>query len=184
MGLPNDAPAVDVLESIAVSEPAGPPADFSTLYRREFHAVVALVFGLSGSRTAAEDLAQDAFAAAHRKWDRVGAYDDPGAWVRRVAMNHAVSGVRRRAAEVRALVRIGGRRELPAPLAERDAEVWKAIRALPVRQAQAVALFYVEDRTVAEIAAVLGCSEGTVKTHLYRARQSLSAALGEPEEAP
>jgi len=47
--------------------------------------VVALVYGLSGSRSAGEELAQEAFLAASRRWDEVSAYDDPGAWVRRVA---------------------------------------------------------------------------------------------------
>jgi predicted RNA polymerase sigma factor len=46
---------------------------------------------------------------AHRQWGRIGGYDDPGAWVRRVAANLAVSRVRRRLAEARALVRLAGR---------------------------------------------------------------------------
>ena len=57
---------------------------FEELYRRDFTAVVGLVYALSGSRHAAEELAQDAFLAAHRAWGRIGGYDDPGAWVRRV----------------------------------------------------------------------------------------------------
>jgi RNA polymerase sigma-70 factor (ECF subfamily) len=65
-----------------------------------------------------------------------------------------------------------------------DAHVWEAVRALPRRQAQVVALVYLEDLSVAETAAVLGCGEGTVKTHLRRARSSLAQRLGtsEPEE--
>jgi RNA polymerase sigma factor (sigma-70 family) len=186
VGPPGSVDGTVVLESDLVpdeqrEDPAF-PADFAAFYRRDFAAVVGLVYGLSGSRPAAEDLAQEAFAAAHRGWDRIGAYDDPGAWVRRVAMNRAVSGVRRRASEARALLRLGGRRELPAPLAEHDERVWRAIRALPARQAQTIALFYVEDRSVAEIAAVLDCAEGTVKTHLHRARHALAVALAVPGE--
>ena len=52
-------------------------ADLETLYRRDFAAVLALVYGLSGSRSAAEEITQDAFAAAHRSWSTVGGYDDP-----------------------------------------------------------------------------------------------------------
>jgi DNA-directed RNA polymerase specialized sigma24 family protein len=57
---------------------------FEDLYRREFRAVLALAYALSGNRWVAEDLAQDTFLAAHREWARIGLYDDPGAWVRRV----------------------------------------------------------------------------------------------------
>ena len=152
---------------------------FEELYRRDFTAVVGLVYALSGSRHAAEELAQDAFLAAHRAWDRVGAYDEPGAWVRRVAVNRAVSSLRRRSVEARTLVRLAGQRPLPDPLPE-DAEVfWRAVRRLPKRQAQALALHYLEDRPVKDIATVLECAEATVKVHLHRGRQALAAALGE-----
>ena len=64
---------------------------FEHFYRAEYRAVVGLAYALSGSRLAAEDIAQDAFIAAHRAWDRVGTYDQPGAWVRRVVANLSVS---------------------------------------------------------------------------------------------
>ena len=51
------------------------------------------------------------------------------------------------------------------------------MRALPARQAQAVALHYLEDRSLAEIARILGCAEGTVKAHLHRGRRALADAL-------
>jgi RNA polymerase sigma-70 factor (ECF subfamily) len=53
------------------------------------------------------------------------------------------------------------------------------VRRLPKRQAQAVALHYLEDRSVEDIAAILECSTGTVKQHLHRARRRLAALLGE-----
>lgn len=173
-----------------VVERAGPPGatirpavDFDDLYRWHWRPVVALVYGLSGSRAGAEELAQDAFLAAHRHWDRVRDYDDPGAWVRRVAVNLAVSSLRRRAAEARAMARAGARRRpVPDELAPEDEAFWRAVRALPARQAQAVALHYLEDRPVAEIAAILECAEGTVKVHLHRARRALAVALREDEE--
>jgi RNA polymerase sigma-70 factor (ECF subfamily) len=56
------------------------------------------------------------------------------------------------------------------------------VRALPPRQAQVVALHYVEDRSVADIAAVLGTAEGTIKAHLFKARAALAAALGVTDE--
>jgi len=151
---------------------------FDELYRRDFRALVALAAGLSGSRSAAEELVQEAFLAAHRRWERIAAYDDPSAWIRRVVVNRSVSVVRRRMAEGRALTRVGGRRVLPDALPERDEAVWCAVRALPKRQAQVVALYYVEDHSVAEIARVLECAEGTVKAHLHKARRALSRTLG------
>jgi RNA polymerase sigma-70 factor (ECF subfamily) len=60
-----------------------------------------------------------------------------------------------------------------------DAEAfWAAVRRLPKRQAQVVALHYIDELSVADIGDVLGCAEGTVKTHLHRARRALAAALG------
>jgi DNA-directed RNA polymerase specialized sigma24 family protein len=85
---------------------AGRARRFEDVYLQEFASVFGLAYALTGGRWAAEDIAQDAFVDAHRQWGRVGGYDDPGAWVRRVAANLAVSGVRRRLAEARALVRL------------------------------------------------------------------------------
>ena len=58
------------------------------------------------------------------------------------------------------------------------AEVWAAVRALPRRQAQAVALRYLDDLPLKGIGEILGCSPGTVKTHLARARKRLGDVLG------
>jgi RNA polymerase sigma factor (sigma-70 family) len=153
---------------------------FDELYRRDYRRLVALAYGLSGSRSAAEELAQEAFLAAHRRWGEIGAYDDPSAWLRRVVVNRSVSLLRRRVAEGLALARLGARRELPAALPEFDEVVWRAVRALPRRQAQVVALRYIDDRPVAAIAAILGCAEGTVKAHLHQARHPLSRTLAHP----
>jgi RNA polymerase sigma-70 factor (ECF subfamily) len=157
---------------------------FDQLYRSDYRRLVALAYGLSGSRAAAEELAQEAFLAAHRRWGEIGAYDDPSAWLRRVVVNRSVSLLRRRVAEGLALARLGARRELPAALPESDEVVWRAVRALPRRQAQVVALHYIDDRPVADIAAILGCAEGTVKAHLHQARQTLSRTLSHPLLAP
>ena len=54
-----------------------------------------------------------------------------------------------------------------------------AVAALPGQQRAAVALFYVEDRTTAEIAEILGCSESTARVHLHRGRQALALTLKE-----
>jgi RNA polymerase sigma-70 factor (ECF subfamily) len=162
------------------SEPLIRPAPeaFEEFYGREYLAVVGLAYALSGSRWGAEDLAQEAFMAAHRDWERIGLYDRPAAWVRRVVANLSVSAFRRRVAEAKALARVPfGRDELLPDLAEGDPEFWAAIRSLPRRQAQVVALHYLEDRSVADIAEILDVTPGTVKRHLHDGRQALVRRL-------
>jgi len=151
---------------------------FEEFYGREFRAVVGLAYALSGSRSSAEDLAQEAFLVAHRDWGRVGTYDQPEVWVRRVVANLSVSAFRRRVVEAKTLARmaLGYTPALPELSAD-DAEFWGAVRSLPRRQAQVIALHYLEDRPVSEIAEILGTAEGTVKKHLYDARRALASRL-------
>lgn len=158
-----------------------PALSFDDFYRAHFRHVLALAYALTGSRWAAEDLAQEAFVAAHRNWDRVRQYDRGDLWIRRVATNLAVSRVRRRMAEAKGLLKVAtSRPPSVAPLDPDDGSVWREVRALPVRQAQALVLRYVEDRSVRDIAEILGCAEGTVKAHLSRGRAALAARLGLP----
>lgn len=152
--------------------------DFESFYRREYRGVVALAFALSGSRHAAEDIAQDSFLAAHRRWEEIGRHDQPLAWLRRVVANKSASAIRRRVAEARALTRLAGRsRSVIAPLEEHDAVFWRAVRALPVRQRHVVALHYLFDLSVVDVAATLDISDGAVKAHLHKARASLARRL-------
>ena len=74
-------------------------------------------------------------------------------------------------------------RPLPVVLAPAHDDFWDHVRRLPRRQAQSVALRYVCDLEVAEIARTLGCSEGSVKVHLSRAREALSVQLRPDVEA-
>ncbi|MEX2134339.1 MAG: SigE family RNA polymerase sigma factor [Acidimicrobiia bacterium] len=154
-------------------------AGFDNFYRRELPAVVGLAYVLSGSRSGAEDLAQEGFIAALKRWDQIGRYDDPGAWVRRVVANRAVSRFRRRAAEARALTRLGRPDYRVPDLTPEGVATWEAVRRLPKRQAQVIALRYLDGRKVSDIAEILGCSEATVKTHLQRAKHTLAQQLGE-----
>lgn len=93
-------PEVDRWSDVEIPEP------FARFFRAEYPAVVSLVYGLSGSRAAAEDVAQEAFLRAHRDWRRVESMDSPEGWVRRVAMNLARSRWRRLRAETMALARL------------------------------------------------------------------------------
>jgi RNA polymerase sigma-70 factor (ECF subfamily) len=155
---------------------------FASFYERERASVLGLAFVLCGRLGVAEELTQEAFLRAFRDWDRLAGYDEPGAWVRRVVANLATSSWRRRASETKAMVRLRARREPPQELHTDDDEFWASVRALPTRQAQCVALHYLEDRPVAEIAEVLGIAEPTVRVHLHAGRKALAATLGETVE--
>jgi RNA polymerase sigma-70 factor (ECF subfamily) len=153
---------------------------FDSFYRREYPRAVAVAYALTGSGAVAEDLAQESLLAAHRNWQRIGRYDNPRAWLRRVVVNRATSFHRTRAAEWRAARRLASRDAVTTvpDLEPEDAEVWAAVRRLPRRQAQAIALHYVEELSLEEIGDVLGCAPGTVKVHLHRGRVQLGKRLG------
>lgn len=151
---------------------------FDRFYAREFPMMVSIAYALSGGRMAAEDLAQEAMIAAYRRWPEIGQLERPGGWARRVVLNLAASAYQRRKAEARALLRLAPLRgEPPAELSAEAAEFWRAVRRLPRHQAQAVALHYLEEASVAEIAEIMGCAENTVKVHLHRGRQALAQRL-------
>ncbi len=157
---------------------------FEAFFREEYTAVVALCAWLTGDQAAGEDLAQDAMEAAHRRWDEIGRFERPDAFVRRAAVNLASNERRRRARRDGALRRL---RAVPdrherGPSA-RDEELWQHVAALPFQQRAAIGLRYLEDRSTAEIAAALGCSEATVRVHLHRAHRTLAGGLGRSTDA-
>ena len=80
---------------------------FEQFYERELRSVIGLAYALSGSRSAAEDLAQDAFVAAHRNWEKISQYDKPEAWVRRVVANLSVSRFRKGISEATVRLSVG-----------------------------------------------------------------------------
>jgi RNA polymerase sigma-70 factor (ECF subfamily) len=155
---------------------------FEGFYVREYSLLVAFAHALTGSPAQAEDVAQEAMLAAFRRWDEVGRLDAPHAWVRRVCANLAVSFVRRRIVEAKGLLRLRSRRNDVTALDDDDATFWAEVRRLPKRQAQCIVLSYVYGCSVHDVAQVLGCSDGTVKTHLSRGRSRLATRLGDQLE--
>jgi len=169
-----------------VSDAPGVDDRLTALVRDAGPALRRLAFARIGSWTAAEDVVQDVLSDAHRRWDVIGAYDEPAVWARRAVLNRAASWHRRRGREQRALARVASRDGVARPGSEpalADAELWAAVRALSDRQAEVVLLLWFEDRPVAEVARTLGCAEDTVRTHWRRARAHLAAALGEDDPA-
>jgi RNA polymerase sigma-70 factor, ECF subfamily len=156
--------------------------DFEALYQREYVAMVRLAFALIGQRQIAEEIVQEAFLEAHRRWDRLRTYDRPGAWIRRVVLQGCRRRRRRLSNDANLLNRLNAQRppSLTPNQEPLDAELMKAIRSLPKRQAHVVALVAIDDCTFVEAANILGCSEETARTHMRRARMSLKAALKLP----
>lgn len=166
--------AADLVENTrAVTRDAD--LEFERLFVAEYQAVTHSVYLIVQDVGRAEDVTQDAFLELLRHWPKVAAYDRPGAWVRRIAIRNAVHMVRRE--RLRSVLERGVRgQSAPGPA---DVDLINAIRRLPAMQRAAVVLFYFEDRPLAEIATVLGCSEPTARVHVHRARRRLAELLGE-----
>ena len=154
---------------------------FERFYTRELPLLVVLARVLAGD-LAAEDVAQESMLVAYRRWSQIATYPSPIAYVRGICAHQAVSAIRRTLAERRALRRYAAGRSAEQVASQTDDYFWTAVRQLPRRQAQAAALFYALDLSVADIALTLGCAEGTVKTHLSRARHELAQRLDLSEE--
>lgn len=152
---------------------------FEAFYRANYRLVLACVYALAGPAVA-EDLTQEAFLVASKRWDEVGVLENPGAWVRRVAINHAASAYRRRRVEARALRRLaGGHHEAIPTMSEQSDEVWRAVRSLPRRQREAIVLCLVAGYSRMEAAELMRVGLETIKTHLERGRQALAELLKE-----
>lgn len=177
-GSPADAGASDETVQLPLVE------SFEAFYRREYPTLVALAYALSGSRSHAEDIAQEAMIAAYKNWDHVTSLDLPRAWVRRVCVNVSSSLIRRRLVEGRALLRLRARPCEVQEIDDGDEAFWAEVRRLPRRQAQCLGLRYVFGCSLAEIAQVVGCAEGTVKVHLARGRARVAERLGDDLDAP
>jgi len=139
----------------------------------------------------AEDLVQETLLRVARRWHKVRAMDHPAAYARRILVNLVIDGAHgraRRNGELGGPVGPGGARweEQPDSRAERDlravdtqATLLAALAGLSARQRAVIVLRYWEDLPEAEVAAILGCSVGTVKSTASRGLARLREALNE-----
>lgn len=151
---------------------------FRDLYLATFPRLVRTLWFVVHDHEQAQEIAQDAFIDLHRQWRKVQTYDRPDLWVRRVALRkaqrEAARAVRRAHAErSQAPVEAVSDPVLPDP------DLRAALLALPPMQRAVVALFYLEDRPMEDVAYVLGCSPATGFVHLHRARRRLAQLLAE-----
>jgi RNA polymerase sigma-70 factor (sigma-E family) len=129
---------------------------------------------LTGCEEAAADLVQDALERTMLAWSRVQARDNPEGYVRRIMVNRNISVWRHRRRE-----RLTD--DIPETGHEDrhgDSELWRALQELPPRQRAVIALRYYEDLTEAQVAAVMGCSVGTVKSQAAKAIEKLRGRSG------
>lgn len=150
--------------------------DFTSVYTREYPALHAVAVAMVGYPTS-EDVVQDTMFKALVNWQRVRRLERPGAWCHKVLLNFCRSLWRRErvARRYRSGLRHGAT-WTDGPSADVVA-FWDAVRTLPTRPRAAVALYYGADRTTAEVAAILGVPEGTVRSDLARARVVLAREL-------
>lgn len=149
-------------------------AEYSWFFREEFPGVVRTAYLVLHDRSAAEDVAQEAFTQLLLNWSKVATYEAPAAWVRRVAIRLAVRIARREQLRTTLLGWLDAPRSEPST----DLDLAVAVKSLPPRQRAVVALFYYDDKPLTEIAQLLGCSHSTAKVHLFKARQRLAVLLG------
>lgn len=166
--LPTDRPAPDVPR-------------FEELYAAHFGELAVQLFAYFGDRQEAQDVVQEAFCRALARWPVIARYDDPVAWVRRVAWNLATSRWRR-VRTARRVLRQQRVVHVDGPDPDRVALV-AALGTLPPTQRRAIVLHYLADLPIDEIAEREHAAIGTVKSWLHRGRAALAAQLGQPDPA-
>jgi RNA polymerase sigma factor (sigma-70 family) len=129
---------------------------------------------LTGSVDLAEDAVHDAFVSCSRHWSTLDIAD---AYVRRAVINHAHSALRRAGRERDKTARYGRATPVTVGLPELD-ETWGVLRRLPDRQRMAVVLRFYEDLSEAEIAELLDCRPGTVKSLIHRGLAKVKKEIG------
>ena len=169
-------------EALARAAAGGCRASFAALLERHYVRVYRLAWRWAGSRTEAEDIAQDVcvkLASAIKTFRGEAAFST---WLYRIAFTTATDRLRARQrilpfapSEMSALVD-GAGGETPEDQVI-GAELWIAVRALPDQQRDAVLLVYGCDLSHREAAAIMGCTEKTVSWHLHEARRRLKVKL-------
>ena len=149
---------------------------FASFYASSYRRLLGQLFAVTGDLAEAENVLQEAYARAFARWSRVGDYDLPEAWVRRVAINLAAMAERSLRRRARALLRLG-----PPPLVPELSpdllDLRDALAALPLGQRQVIVRHHLVGLPVEEVARELRLAPGTVKSRLARGRAAMAGAL-------
>lgn len=170
---------------------AGPqidaPADetrevVDALFRRHYLALLRLAVVMVGSREAAEDAVQDAFAALYRNWRSLRDSEDAETYLRSAVLNRCRSWVRRQATQkaARPLMPVREQHESPEDTIVSRDEVGALVavmRTLARRQREVLACRFVLEMSIAETAQLLDISEGSVKAHAHRGLKALQQRI-------
>ena len=168
-------------------DPGGWHADeaLEQLYAAHWRRLVRLATLLVRDVGTAEEVVQDAFVAVHGRWSRLRTPEAALPYLRQAVVNRSRSVLRHRGVVNRHLRTEAARPALPAPDAEgpvlgaaRRQAVLDALRRLPQRQREVLALRYFADLSEGEIADALGISRGAVKSHASRGSAALRSLLG------
>ena len=154
---------------------------FSAFVGARSPALMRTAYLITGQRQSAEDLLQTALAKTYLAWDRIDSPESVEAYVRRVMVTTHVSWWRRHKGREQPTgtppePNVAGGSLATDDVDERD-RIWTALSALPNRQRTVLVLRYYEDLSEAEIAHLMGCAAGTVKTHASRGLATLRDRL-------
>ncbi len=157
--------------------------DFSEIIDSHSRKLFNLLYRLTGDYHAAQDLAQDVWLAAYRDYGSFRGGSQVFTWLYRIAVNRFKRYHRNRRMkawlDLEQLAEDAASTEMPDGLEAGQASnaVARAVAGLPPDFRTAVTLFYFEERDCRQIAEILGCSEGTVKSRLWRGRKMLAKKL-------
>jgi RNA polymerase sigma-70 factor (sigma-E family) len=150
-------------------------AELELFVRQRMSGLLRFGLALAGSNDDGADLVQEALEQTGRRWRTLRNRENPEGYVRRVMVTRYISRWRKRGREVLCA-------EVPdsaGPLgADFDPAVWAALATLPPRQRTVLVLRYYEDLPETEIARLINCSVGTVKSQSFKARSKMRALLG------
>jgi RNA polymerase sigma-70 factor (ECF subfamily) len=151
---------------------------FDEFYRNTSIRMLRFGYAVIADRAEAQDIVQEAYARAWRRWDTVHAHPSPESWIRLVVTRLATDRWRRQRGWLTVAARTGPP-EPAGPPSENAVLLREALRRLPVRQRQALALYYLADLTVEQIAHETGAAPNTVKSWLSRGRARLAEILSD-----
>jgi RNA polymerase sigma-70 factor (ECF subfamily) len=166
----------------------GDAEEYSDFYKRAYPVIVGQIFVVTTDRGEAEEAVQEAFARLWSRWSRVSRYDNPEAWVRRVALNVAMKRWRRRQRGDQLVQDAHADTGLAsqAAMTGDHVDLIAGLRRLPASHREALLLHYVVGLSAQEVAdemstRLVQVKLGTVKSWLHRGRAELGSALSSQE---